>query len=144
MYTYINVFQKLKPRCLLRRVAIRALVHFWECAIWCVSKLHSAYHVRCRRGGPNTAGPTWSARATCRSGRTNTCLRHFSEHGHKNVRQRWWRHRYRRTEEELPRSFLEPRKEGETENDTNGKKQEDAFNETLGEGPAVPVVVRSW
>ena len=24
-------------------MAIRALVHFWECATWCVSKLHSAY-----------------------------------------------------------------------------------------------------
>ena len=42
------------------------------------------------------------------------------------------------------RSFLELRKEGETENDTCGKKQEeDAFNETLGETPAFPVVVRS-
>ena len=82
-------FHKFKHRCLLRRVAIRALVHLWECATWCVWKLHSAYQVRYRRGGPNTAGPTWSARAKCRSGRTNTCLRHFSEHCHKNVHQRW-------------------------------------------------------
>ena len=43
MYTPIHVLHKLKPRCLLRRVAIRALVRFWECATWCVSKLHSAY-----------------------------------------------------------------------------------------------------
>ena len=43
MYTLINILHNFKPRCLLRRMAIRALVHFWECATWYVSKLHSGF-----------------------------------------------------------------------------------------------------
>ena len=54
------------------------------------------------------------------------------------------RHRYRLTEQELLFNEVcsKPRTKGETDNDTCGKTQEDAFNETLGEAPAVPVVVR--